>query len=161
MDKFNIDFSKLDKIMNSPKVYKLADVKDKIEKVAFDIVRFRDNEDTEQLWRVEETVDGPVIVAMYDSDDMVSNSIVSEASQKTHWAAVSDKFANVNVFYKGDPITKFAASKMGIPDSEVGILCKWLPKKLASDHDLRMSLLKDLSESARELLVEKYPEITG
>lgn len=157
MDKFLVNFNTLDTKINGPKVYKLADVQDKIQKVAFDIVRFRDNEDTEQLWRIEDSADGPVIVAMYENSQ--EEGKVAEASAKSEWAAVADSSTHVNVLYKGEAIKTIAASTMGLDD--VHLLCRWLPKKLASDSGFRSALVKDIPKESRELLLSKYPELRG
>ena len=157
MDRFLVDFTKLDTKMNGPKVYKLADVQHKIQKVAFDIVRFRDNEDTDQLWRIEESVDGPVIVAMYES--FHEDSKIAEASAKSDWGAIADSETHVNVLYKGEAVKTIAASKLGVED--VHLLCKWLPKKLSSDSGFRTALVKDIPRESRDLLLSKYPELRG
>lgn len=39
MNKFSLDYEHLDQRMNTRKVYRLADVQHRIEKVAFDVVR--------------------------------------------------------------------------------------------------------------------------
>lgn len=159
MDRYSFDINKLNNKITEQqkKVYKLADVSDRIEKVAFDIVRFRENEDTTQLWKIEESADGPVIVAVYEDA-----SLKAEASLKNRdWNAISDKQSNVNVFYKGDPIAKISASKMGIPSDEVPLLCRWLPEKLANDTSFRKNLIKDINKDVRDLILSKYPELQG
>ena len=89
MDKFTVDFTNLDKKINGKKVYKLSDVNHIIRKVAFDVVRFTQNEDTEKLWKIEDSADGPVIVAMYDDD---SEGLTVTASDKTFtdWKVIAD-----------------------------------------------------------------------
>ena len=156
MDKYSVDFTNLNKKINSPKSYKLADVQHLLVKVAFDVVRFRENEDTTQLWQIEDSVDGPVIVAMYDG--IAEESLTAEASVKD-WDVIADGEAGANVFYKGEAIKRIAAADMGIDD--VHLLCRWLPDKLASDESLRSSLLKDMSTESRKLLLSKYPELRG
>jgi len=159
MDKFLVDFTKLDTKVNGPKVFKLADVQDKIQKVAFDVVRFRDNADTDQLWRIEDSNDGPVIVAMYDSE-MADEGKVAEASVSgSDWGAIADSETSVNIFYKGEAIKRVAASDVGIDD--VNLLCRWLPEKLASDKGFRSALVSDMSEESRDFLLSKYPELKG
>ena len=157
MDKHSVDFNKLDQTVNSKRVYKLADVSDKIEKVAFDVVRFRDNDDTPELWRIEDSVDGPVIVAMYDEGE---KQLTAEASAPTEWNAIADG-SDVNIFYKGEALTRIASSSVGVPSDEVSLLCRWLPDKLAADDSFRKVLFKDMSKETRELVFSKYPELKG
>ena len=160
MDKFLVDFTKLDTKMNGPKVLKLADVQDKIQKVAFDVVRFRDNADTDQLWRIEDSNDGPVIVAMYDTEQLADEGKVAEASASSSgWDAIADSASSVNVFYKGEAIKRIAASDVGIDD--VSLLCRWLPEKLASDQGFRSALVSDMPKESRDFLLSKYPELKG
>lgn len=148
-----VDFSDLKQKLDTPKQYKLADVQHRIKKVAFDVVRFTSGEDTDQLWRVEESVDGPVIVAMYD----IKPEKVSNASLKI-WDCVPDASSNVNVFYKGEAIKKIASKDVG-PD--VHEFCRWLPDSLAHNIEFRTALVRDLPEVSRELLISKYPELIG
>jgi hypothetical protein len=158
MDKYSIDFTNLDKQINKPKVYKLADVKHKIKKIAFDVVRFTSGEDTAQLWKIEESADGPVIVAMYDA--VPSDNKISEASVK-EWSAMADNSLNINIFYKGEAIKKIAASDMGFTNDDVPLMCRWLPNRLASNSELRSALLKGVPEESRNFLFSKYPELRG
>lgn len=157
MDKYSVDFTNLETKITRPKAYKLADVQHLIQKVAFDVVRFRENEDTAQLWKIEESADGPMIVAMYDS---VETEKVAEASVK-EWDAVADGSSNINIFYKGEAVKKVAASDMGFSSDEIPMMCRWIPAKLASDSQLRSALLKDMSSETREMLLSKYPELRG
>lgn len=156
MDKHLVDFTELDKQVRAPKVYRLADVQHRITKVAFDIVRFRENEDTDQLWRIEDSVDGPVIVAMYDKQ---SDEKISQASVKT-WGAIPDG-NYIQIVYKGEAIRKIASSDFAGSDNDVDLMCRWLPSKLASDSALRTALIKGMSQASRELLFSKYPELRG
>lgn len=153
MDKFAVDFTQLDKKINAPRVYKLSDVQDRIQKVAFDVVRFRDNDDTEQLWRIEESVDGPVIVAMYSSDEPK----IAEASVR-EWSAIVDSNNTAHILYKGEALKKITASA---EINDVYLLCSWLPAKLASDKEFRNSFINDISPDSRDLLLSKYPELKG
>lgn len=156
MDKYSVDFTNLETKIDSPKAYKLADVKHLIQKVAFDVVRFRENEDTQQLWKIEDSADGPMIVAMYDS---VETEKVAEASAK-EWDAVVDGSSNINIFYKGEAVKKIASADVGT-ESDVTMMSRWIPSKLASDSNFRSALLKDMSSETREMLLSKYPELKG
>jgi hypothetical protein len=65
MSKFSLDYSDLaNKIVK--RAYRLSDVKDQLETVAFDIVRFKDADKGAELWQVQSADDGDYIVALYD-----------------------------------------------------------------------------------------------
>jgi hypothetical protein len=63
MPKFSVDYSGLENKIYK-KAYRLADVKDQLETVAFDIVRFKDNDKGAELWQVQSADDGDYIVAL-------------------------------------------------------------------------------------------------
>jgi hypothetical protein len=149
------DYVGLDQTVNQKKFYRLADVKSRIEKVAFDVVRFTDSEDLDKLWIIREENGDKVLVAMYEDD---SNK---EITVKASWAAIPDKTGNVNVFYKGDPITKIAVEQMGIPKEDNALVSRSLPNKLASDKSFVSSMLSSLSVQNRSELYSKYPELKG
>lgn len=157
MDKFaESDYDNFADNLRKSNVIRLADVADRVEKVAFDVVRFKESDGLDQLWKIEETQDGPVLVAMYgDSEEQLE----SHGGEGTNWKAISDKEANVNVFYKDEPITKIAVSQLGIPKEEAGMVCRYLPEKLANDKEFATSLLDTLTSKEREVLVSKYPEL--
>jgi hypothetical protein len=153
MEKFALDYNSLVTKIERPKEYRLADVKDRIERVAFDVVRFRDNEDTEQLWRIDERDDGPVIVALYEEGEKTS-----ESSEKK-WEVLPDKKAScLHIYYKGDPIVKLATEDIGLPDAELEVIARWLPHRLEEDDRLRQLIL---DKSGDEELTRKYPELKG
>lgn len=154
-DKFTVDFDRLtNTLLPQKKAYRLADVSDRIERVAYDLVRFRDNADTDQLWKIEESVDGPVIVALYGEDGGLKTA---EASVKT-WDVIPDKKA-VHVFYKNEPLLSLSAEELGIPVEEFGILRRWLPRKLEADQGLQKTLLSKIASSGRELIAQRFPEL--
>lgn len=154
-DKFTVDLSSLEDVLSPKKAYRLSDVKDRIEKVAYDIVRFRDNKDTDQLWRIEERSDGPVIIALYNDD----GSLISESKSETDWDAIPDKKA-MNIYYKGEPIVSLSSKELGIPETEFDLVKRWLPNKLSSDKDLQKSLFSKLSSRNINLIVNRFPELT-
>ena len=153
MDKHLVDFESLDTKFNKPKVYKLSDVKHLITKVAFDIVRFRENEDTEQLWKIEDTVDGPVIVAMYQSTP--ASEKISNASTNNWKVVVSGQ--NLNIFYKDENIKKIAA----LSEDDAFSMSRWIPKSLNSNASFRSAFLNEIPEVSRDFLFTKYPELRG
>jgi hypothetical protein len=154
-DKFTIDFNSLDNTLAQEKSYKLSDVQNRIEKVAYDLVRFRDNADTEQLWRIEERPDGPVIVALYGND----GSLMAESVKETEWNAIPDKTA-MHIFYKGEPIVALSSKELGIPVEEFPLVKSWLPKKLSSDESLQKALFNKMSIACRNSVINRFPELT-
>jgi len=155
-DKFTVDFDHLTKtLLPQKRAYRLADVEDRIERVAYDLVRFRDNADTDQLWKIEEGSDGPVIVALYGEDGTMKTS---ESSVKRDWDAIPDKKA-VHVFYKGEAIVSLSSQELGIPVEEFDIVRRWLPRKLEADQGLQKELLSKVASSGRELIAQRFPEL--
>jgi hypothetical protein len=150
MSKFSIDYSNLvNKIYK--KAYKLSDVQDQIEVVAFDVVRFKDSDKGAELWQVQSADDGDYIVALYQPEEEKTASL---------WEAVVTKTAGeLHISYKGDPLVKIAASKLGIPPAEWSRIPEYLPSKLAENKKLVRALLNELSNSAKEEVLNKYPEL--
>lgn len=153
MDKFAIDYSNLQTSLNKRKAYKLEDVKDKIQKIAFDVVRFQDpKENIDGLWQVQSCADGDYIVALYDED------AVKVAS--SNWSIICDKSQkNINFFYKGSPIVRLASSKLGAPEEEISSIISYLPEKLANNPGLVKGLLLEASSEERNQILTQYPEL--
>lgn len=149
MSKFTVDYTKLaNKI--TKKAYRLADVKDQLETVAFDVVRFKDGDNAAELWQVQSAEDGDYIVSLYDEEE----------TTKTAWSVLVSKTAgDLQVSYKGDPIVRVASSKLGIPRAELSKIEQYLPEKLAENKKLVKALLNELSPSAKEEVFKKYPEL--
>lgn len=150
MPKISIDYSSLDNTVYK-KAYKLADVKDQLEAVAFDIVRFKDGDKGADLWQVQNADDGDYIVALYQPDEEEKTALWSVTVSKTA--------ANLQVSYKGDPIARLAASKLGIPSHELKKAEGYLPSKLASNKKLVKALLNELTETTKKEVLSKYPEL--
>ncbi len=151
------DYESLEKRIAGRKVYKLADVQDRIERVAFDVVRFRDSGGLDKLWVIQEHEGEQVLVAMYDDDEVQKEAVASDRS----WAAVPDNSGNVSVFYRSEPIIRLAMRKLGLANEDAGTVSRYLPEKLSSDRDLTQALLKELPSQEREALFAKYPELRG
>ena len=136
------DYVKLAEVINKKKSYVLSDVKDKIEKVAFDVVRFKDD-DLSHLWQVQKADDGTdIIVAMYEADESLisegnefSANHISNASLEKIWNAIPDTQANIHVFYKGEAIHKFASSKILPECSDLNLICRTLVSSLSFDNE--------------------------
>ena len=152
MSRFAINYSRLeDKIYK--KAYKLSDVSDKIEKVAFDIVKFKDGDAGANLWQIQSADDGDYIVALYQNDEEVKTA-------SSTWEVSVIKTANaIQVSYKGDPIVKISSSKLGIPPAELDKVTEYLPSKLAENKRLVSALLKEVSPSVKASILNKYPEL--
>lgn len=151
MSKNSIDYSALENVIYK-KAYKLSDVSDKIEKVAFDLVRFIDRDDAANLWKVEDGQDGQAyIVALYEQ---------KEEKIASTWEVKLNKVANLlEVWYKNDPLVRISCSKLGIPSKELDKVERYLPSKLASNKKLVNTLLNELSQSAKKQVLNKYPEL--
>jgi hypothetical protein len=144
------EFASLEKVVNKKKSYILSDVESKIEKVAFDVVRFKDD-DLSHLWQIQKSSDGTeIIVAMYDEPELTVES-------KKEWAAIPDKSANIHVFYKGEAIYKLASGMFNA--SDVDIVCRTLTSSLSSDRAFVNALVQELSPVSRDLVLQKYPEL--
>jgi hypothetical protein len=134
------------------KAYRLSDVKDQLESVAFDIVRFKDSDKGADLWQVQSADDGEYIVAMYQDD--------GEEKTAALWEVMISKTAgDLQVSYKGDPLVSVAASKLGIPRAELHKVPEYLPSKLAENPKLVKALLNELPTSAKNEVLKKYPEL--
>jgi len=154
MPKFSIDYSGLAQIQK--KAYRLSDVKDQLETVAFDVVRFKDGDKGADLWQIQSADDGDYIVALYDADEENEKT----ASTKNPWGVLVTKNGHdLQISYKGDPLVRMASSKLGIPSSEMHKAEQYLPEKLATNKKLVKALLSELSETARLEVSKRYPEL--
>lgn len=151
MPKFSVDYSNLADTITK-RAYKLSDVKDQLETVAFDVVRFKDNDKSADLWQVQSADDGEYIVALYQPDE--------EEKTAALWNVRVNKVASaLEVAYKGDPLVSVGANRLGIPHSELEKVPSYLPTKLANNKKLVKALLSELSESSRQAVLTKYPEL--
>ena len=157
MNKFSVDYDELEQEISKPKAYRYEDVKDKIVRVAYDIVRFESpEEDIDALWQVQSTDDGEVIVAMYDKGDGSTSVKTSESS----WSVVPDSNKNVHIFYKNHMIKRIASTDININEEDISSFCKGVGERLANDKAVRASLLDELPNLDRMDLFSKYPELT-
>jgi hypothetical protein len=156
MDKFAVDYSYIADELDKPKFYKYEEVKHRLVKVAFDVVRFMDADDTiDGLWKIQKTDEGEVIVAMYDDT-------VKTACKKTesNWHVFPDRAnTSINIFYKNEPIKRIASEEMEIDSNFLSSLCKDVEVKLATDDSFRDRLLNELSTDQRIDLLTRFPEI--
>jgi hypothetical protein len=163
MDKFAFDYSTLEKDLEKPKSYRYEDVKDKIVRIAYDIVRFQGpDEDIDSLWKIQTTDDGDVIVAMYEEGE----GKIAEASVKSSaWNVVTDSKQNFHIFYKDSPIKIIACSEVGISfvgisSNDIQMFCQDVGQKLNDDQDLRQTLMAELPATQRTELFRQYPELS-
>lgn len=149
MSKSSLDYQFLQDTLEKRR-YKLADVKDQIVKVAFDVVRFKDG-NVDELWKIQNADDGDYIIALYDED---SENVKKEAT----WKVSLNKLSGDVLFsYKNEMITKIASSKLGIDD--YNFIEQQLSQKLSENSGLVKALLKELPVSERNELVKKFPEL--
>jgi hypothetical protein len=150
MKNFTIDYSSIAGQITK-KAYRLSDVKDQLESVGFDIVRFKDSDKSADLWQVQNADDGDYIVALYQADE--------EKIANVWDVSISKISGDLQVSYKGDPLVRVAASRLGIAASQVNKVPGYLPAKLAANPRLVKALLNELSESAKKEVLTKYPEL--
>ena len=151
MNKFAVNYSSLETKIHK-KAYRLADIKDQLEAVGFDIVRFKDADKGADLWQIQNAEDGDYIVALYQPEEL--------AEKTGDWDVVVSKTAgDLQISYKGDPIVRIAASKLGIPPQELPKLESYLPNSLSSNKKLVKALLSELSPSTKHAILIKYPEL--
>ena len=155
MPKFAVDISQLETKLTK-RAYRLADVKDQLETVAFDIVRWKSDDKGAELWQVQNSADGDYIVALYEDEE----DLTKKASQP--WGVlVAQNGQDLQVSYKGDPLVRLSASKLGIPPTELHKAEQYLPARLASSQKLVNALLRELPESSRVAVSKRYPELTS
>jgi len=154
MDKYRVDLDKVVGQVNAPKIYKLANVQDRVHKVGCGVVRFVDDNNKVGLWKIikDENDGAEYIAAMYDDE---SESIVSNA-----WSIEKDKFSKTaTIFYKGTPITNIVFAEVGIPGNEVETFLRHLPERLAKNKMVVQTMLKSISSEYKENLIKQFPEM--
>jgi len=159
MSNFGVDYNQLENKIYK-KSYKLSDVKDKIVKVAFDIVRFKENDSATKLWQIQSSDDGEYIVALYDT----SEDMVTTASTASHnpWKVEYNKIGKtINFYYKNYPIIQVASSKLGIKDTDLDSVENYLPERLSQNKKLACALLNQLDNRSKDHVFNKYPELKG
>lgn len=136
----------------SKKSYKFAEVKDRLEKVAFDVYRFKNASSPDELWQVESGNDGEYIVALYTDEEDKAPKTAS------NWNIIV-KNAEVNIFYKGEFLHKIASEKLGFAADESSLVTQYLPSKLETNHKLVQALFKEVDQNIRQAFIAKYPEL--
>jgi hypothetical protein len=148
MAKDGVNYSDLSNSLSyvEKRFFKLADVKHKLERVGFDIFKFKDGS-SDELWQIQNADDGEYIVAKYETD-------LPKASIASKWEVLTS-YGDINIFYKGQQITKFA----GVASDELDLVKRFLPEKLASDKNFVKALLNTLDEESKVSLLKSYPEL--
>lgn len=162
MEKFAVNYNNLHgDLAPKPQVFRYEDVKDRLKKVAFDVVRFVDGDDISGLWQVQETDGGEVIVAKYDDTSNYSQ-VEKIATVKTNWRALADKSGeNIHIFYKDSPVTKISLASVGIIAEDASVVCEYLPEKLATNETLASNLLAEMSKTHLKELIKIHSELAS
>ena len=151
MQNFSVDFEKLDQVLNK-RAYKYNDVKDKLVKVAFDVVRFFDETNVGGLWKIQKNKDGEVIVALYEEP-----TIEKSASIKNYWNAILDSSkSNIYITYKNSVTSKIASSDLPFPTEELETFAKSITDKINSNSEFQDKVLKE----ADPQIVSQFPEFS-
>jgi hypothetical protein len=149
----SIDYDSLSQTV-STKIYKFSEVKHRLEKVAFDIVRFRDG-NPDELWQVQNSADGDYIVARYtDAPEETTKTASSNL-----WEVLVSKAGYLHVYFGGSPLAKFAASDLGLTAEDLDGVKRTLPTKLATDKRFVKALLQTLGQEHQEAILKANPEI--
>lgn len=158
MSKYSIDYEHLEKFASKKKHFRYEDVKDKLVKVAFDIVKFRDDyQDIDGLWQIRNTDDGEVIVAMYSAPELKVESSgegsVEKKASLREWEVIPGNDKCAHFFFMSEPVYKIASSDLGEVDLEE--FCGYSTKRLNTDKEYVVSLAKELSEDKRGMILSK------
>lgn len=132
---------------NKKLAYKLNDVKDHFKKVARDIYRLKNDDDSSHLWQV----DGDYIVALYEDEEE------TKKTASNPWE-VELQNNEVNVFYKNEFVASFSPQKIGLASEDVTDLKFSLPKALKKNASLVNKLL-NLNPATSSYILNKFPEL--
>src|SRR5271165_1510892 len=154
MANFSINYDNLHKTV-STKTYRLDDVKHRLDKVAFDIVRFKDSKDPDELWEIQSSDDGEYVVARYSEE----TAEVKKASQNKNWDVLVSQAGYIHLYYCGTPLAKFAATDLGLSIEDLSTVRRFLPTKLATDKAFVKALLSTLDDNIEQSILQSYPEI--
>lgn len=157
MMKFSVDYADLQSKLSKKRAFRLTDVKHRIKKVAFDVVRFVDSDKIDDLWQIHRDGDDEYIVAMYDEDNKYNTK---KTASDQSWTAIPDSAgANVSIFYNGNPIKRIAMMPLGIPYEDAHLVCQSLSEKLANDKSFLTNFVKELTTEERKALKEVNPSV--
>ena len=145
-NKFEIDYNALSETVNQRKI-KLSSVANQIEKVAFDVVRFKDSDSLSKLWQIHQENGEDYIVAMYTDED-----------PECEWS-VKVSNASAEFYYKNQPLMKLSSRQIGINPEELHLLQSYLPRKLSENQQLTLKLLKLASPETQHFVKANFPEL--
>jgi hypothetical protein len=158
MDKFSVDMSKVIDQLSQKKRIRLADVKDRLCKVAFDVVRFVDSDRIDDLWRIERDGEDEYIVALYEMEE----PLTALASAPNPWSVeIESARGKAHVFYKKAHITCLNFTELGIPQSDSHLVPNMLVSKLANDQKFLNVFVTHLTDAERETLSEENPSLVS
>lgn len=155
MSKFSVDFDHLESALAPKKTYKLSEVKSRLRKVAFDVVRFVDgNDEFKGLWQVRKDDSGEYIVAMYEEEG------AAPVKTSSDWSVVADQDQkNVTFFYKNKPLLKKATASFGVASEDVSEVISSLPERLQQNKKLASALISELDSEERKDLLNNFQEL--
>lgn len=157
MVKFSVDYSALQDKLSQKKAFRLSEVKERIRKVAFDVVRFVDSDKIDDLWQIYRDGDDEYIVAMYENEQTEKKA---SASISNIWKALPDgSGSHIHLFYKNAPITRIALAPLGIPCEDAWLVSHSMVEKLATDQNYLNSLIQELTEDEKASLREIEPSL--
>jgi uncharacterized membrane protein len=154
--KTSLDLSKVAQVVSGNKSFRYSDVQHKLQKVAFDVVRFIDGSDIEGLWRIQKDEQGEYIVATYDAEQKIEKSATEK---QPDWFTSIDRQDYVHVFYKNKEVKKISAKDLNLPQTASRTIAKTLQTKLASDNLFVQKFISSLDISTRSNLLTSYPEL--
>lgn len=156
MRSFTLDPHQLEQNLKkqAEKRFKWADLEPRIQKVAFDVVRFIDGSDVQGLWRIEPTPEGDVILAMYEQ----SEEELTKAASTKPWQVVA-RNGYLQIYYQDKPLASFAAAELGIPSQELYLTASYLPAKLANSKTFVQKMLGSLRPEAARQIYQTFPEL--
>lgn len=154
MNKFSVDYMDLQSKLSQKRAFRLSDVKEKIKKVAFDVVRFVDSDKLDDLWQIHRDGEDEYIVAMYEEEQ------VEKKASLINWRVIPDGSGkNIHLFYKDTPIKKIALAPLGIPTEDAWLVSHSISQKLASDRSFFDSFVKELTITEKQILREVEPSL--
>jgi len=154
MVKFSVDYSDLQSKLSQKKAFRLSEVKGRIKKVAFDVVRFVDSDKIDDLWQIYRDGDDEYIVAMYEEQNE------KKASASGNWKVLPDSSGSyIHLFCKNVPITRIALTPLGIPSEDAWLVSRTVMEKLANDQSYLNSLIQELTEEEKSSLREVEPSL--
>lgn len=131
------DYQNLEETLDksSKEIYKYEDVKHRLCKVAFDVVKFLPDHDNyiDGLWQIQNTDDGEVIVARYKDEP--------EMKSESSWSAELNKAATeITIYHNNCPVKVVTASDLGIKGEDLIKFAYEIPSIIESNAKLKKDL---------------------